>query len=136
MNHHKLAMLLALFSLTCCESSRTLYTSSDTKANSWKINAYTMSHCGCTQLFAEKYRNGKNEFQVMYTDDFARKNIYRYNDKGMISDTTVFVASTGAFQIPFDSLDHEIFRRMKGIIEGNGELAYKMKWTEYKGYTE
>ena len=70
----------------------------------------------------------------MYTDDFVRKNVYSYNDKGLATDTTVLVASTENYTIPFDSLDNEIFSRIKIIIEKKTDLVYEMKWTEYKGY--
>jgi hypothetical protein len=93
-----------------------------------------MSHCGCTELFVEKYRRGKNEFQIMYTDNIVRKNIYGYNDKGLISDTTFLVASSDRIDIPFDSLDNEIFKKIKAIIDRKDGLVYEMKWTEYKGY--
>lgn len=93
-----------------------------------------MSHCGCTQLFVEKYKGGKNEFQIMYTDFNARKYVYGYNDKGLISDTTFLIANTDMVEIPFDSLDREIFTKIKTIIERKDGLVYEMKWTEYKGY--
>jgi len=134
MTNKKLLTLILLLALAGCDSTRTLYKSSDAKKDFWTVNAYTMSHCGCTQLFAEKYRNGKNEFQIMYTDDFARKDIYSYSDKGLIADTTILVAGTDKFDIPFDSLDNEIFKRMKTIVDNKDGLVYEMKWTEYKGY--
>ena len=127
-------ILLILFVLISCDSTRTLYTSSPDKKDSWTVNAYTMSHCGCTELFVEKYRRGKNEFQIMYTDNIVRKNIYGYNDKGLISDTTFLVASSDRIDIPFDSLDNEIFKKIKAIIDRKDGLVYEMKWTEYKGY--
>ena len=95
-----------------------------------------MSHCGCTQLFAEKYRNGKNEFQIKYTDDFAKKSIYNLSDKGAITDTVVLIARASNFEIPFDSLDNEIFKRMKTIVYKKEGLVYEMNWTEYKGYVK
>ncbi|HEU5292331.1 MAG TPA: hypothetical protein VFU05_16905 [Cyclobacteriaceae bacterium] len=70
----------------------------------------------------------------MYTDNIARKDIYNYNDKGVISDTTFLIASTDRVEIPFDSLDNEIFRRMKAIVDTKDQLVYEMAWTEYKGY--
>lgn len=134
MKNKGLSTLSILLVLISCNSTRTLYTSADGKNDYWTVNAYTMSHCGCTELFVEKYNRGKNEFQIMYTDNIARKNIYGYNDKGLISDTTFLVASTDRVDIAFDSLDHEIFNKIKTIIEKKHELVYEMKWTEYKGY--
>lgn len=93
-----------------------------------------MSHCGCTQLFIEKYKNGKNEFEIMYTDEFARKNVYEFNEKGVITDTVTLIAKTDNFDIPFDSLDNEMFKRIKAIVDKKEVLVYEMKWTEYKGF--
>lgn len=134
MIYRGLLTFLILGVLISCDSTRTLYTSSDNKKDSWTVNAYTLTHCGCTQLFVEKYKNGRNQFQVMYTDNIARKDIYNYNDKGVISDTTFLIASTDRVEIPFDSLDNEIFRRMKAIVDTKDQLVYEMAWTEYKGY--
>jgi hypothetical protein len=134
MKNKRLSTLSILFVLIGCNSTRTLYTSADEKKDSWTVNAYTMSHCGCAELFVEKYSRGKNEFQIMYTDNLARKNIYGYNDKGLISDTTFLVASTDRVDMPFDSLDNEIFKKIKTIIDKKDGLVYEMKWTEYKGY--
>jgi len=125
---------LILFTLISCDSTRTLYSSADNKKDSWRVNAYTMSHCGCTELYVEKYKNGKNDFQIMYTDNIARKNLYSYNDKGVISDTTVLIASTDKAEIPFDSLDNEIFKKLKTIADRREGFVYDIKWTEYKGY--
>lgn len=93
-----------------------------------------MSHCGCTQLFVENYKNGKNDFQIMYTDNFAQKNVYNYNEKGSISDTLVLIAKWDHFQTAFDSVDNEIFKRIKAIVDNKEGLVYPMKWTEYSGY--
>ncbi len=120
--------------MASCDSTRILYRSTDSKNNYWTVNAYTMSHCGCTQLFIEKYRNGKNEFEIMYTDDFARKNIYDFNEKGVIVDTVTLIAKTDNFDIPFDSLDNEMFKKIKSIVDKKEGLVYEMKWTEYKGF--
>ena len=128
--------LSILFTLISCDSTRTLYSSADNKNNSWMVNAYTMSHCGCTELYVEKYTNGKNDFQIMYTDNIARKNIYSYNDKGVISDTTALIAGTDKVEIPFDSLDNEIFKKLKTIVDKKDGLVYDIKWTEYKGYNK
>ena len=98
------------------------------------MNAFTMSHCGCTQLFVENYKNGRHDFQIMYTDNIARKYIYEYNEKGKIADTLVLMAKTDNFKIPFDSLDNEVYRQLKSIIDNKEALVYEVKWTDYKGY--
>jgi hypothetical protein len=135
MKYNQLATISILFILMGCNSTKILFTSTDEdKKNYWTVNAFIMSHCGCTQLVVEKYRKGKNEFQIMYTDDMASKNIYGYSEKGLISDTTILIASVDRVDIPFDSLDREIFQKIKTIIDTKDRLVYAMKWTEYKGY--
>ncbi|MBI3220882.1 MAG: hypothetical protein HYZ44_15310 [Bacteroidetes bacterium] len=119
-----------------CNSTHTLYRSPGSKESSWIINAFTLNHCGCTQLFAEKYKNRNREFQIMYTDDFAHKTIYNHDDKGVITDTIVLVAKKEGFAVPFDSLDNEIFGKIKTIITNREGLIYDIKWTEYKGYVQ
>lgn len=127
-------LILASLVLAGCNSARVLYRSSDSGKDFWKVNAFTLSHCGCTQLFVDNYKSGRHDFEIMYTDNVARKYIYEYNESGMVSDTTVLVAKTGDFTMPFDSLDLEIYRRLRTIVNKNEGLVYKMKWTDYIGY--
>jgi hypothetical protein len=70
----------------------------------------------------------------MYADDFARKSIYDFNDKGVIVDTVTLIAKTDNFDIPFDSLEIEIFKRIQTIVDKKQGLVYEMKWTGYKGF--
>jgi hypothetical protein len=130
----KRMVVVSLITLFSCDSTRTIFKSSDVKENSWSVNAYTLSHCGCTQLFVEKYKGGKKEFEIMYTDSFARKNIYTADKKGTIVDTVALIATAEDFDVPFDSLDTEIFKRIKTIIERREGLVYEMKWVAYKGF--
>jgi hypothetical protein len=85
-------------------------------------------------LFVEKYKNGKKEFEIMYTDSFARKDIYTADKKGTIVDTVALIATAEDFNVPFDSLDTEIFKRIKTIIERREGLVYEMKRVAYKGF--
>lgn len=120
--------------LVGCDSTRTLYKSADSKKDFWIVNAYTMSHCGCTQLFVENYKNGRHNFRLLYTDNIARKHIYQYNEKGQIADTVTLLARSDNFKIPFDSLDNQMYQKLKTIINNKEGLVYEMKWTDYKGY--
>ncbi|MBS1507046.1 MAG: hypothetical protein JSS79_10410 [Bacteroidetes bacterium] len=95
-----------------------------------------MSHCGCTELFAEIYSGGLHTAQIWYATDFARKNIFKHNDKGIIIDTLVFVATQTEPEIEFNQLDKEILKVIKDKIESNNGIAYEMKWTDYKGFTK
>jgi hypothetical protein len=137
----KIKSTIAIFTVTtlvlaACDSTRLLYKSADSKKDYWIVNAFTMSHCGCTQLFVENYKNGRHDFRIMYTDNVARKSIYEYNEKGKITDTLVFVAKANNFKIPFDSLDNEVYRQLRTIVENKEALVYEMKWTDYKGYVK
>jgi len=84
-------------------------------------------------LFVEYYQNKKHAFQIIYTDDSAEKIIFKYEGSQII-DTTKLVASVDNSKIPFDSLDVEIFRKLKEVITNNDGIIYKMKWTDYNGY--
>jgi hypothetical protein len=131
----KALIVLSLLSLlTSCNSTRLIHSSSKSKSDYWKLNAFTMSHCGCTELFAEIYSSGKHTSQIWYTNTFAHKNIFRLNDKGEIADTLVLIATQHEPEIVFDSLDNEILRTIRTKIEQNDGIVYEMKWTEYKGF--
>jgi hypothetical protein len=113
-----------------------LYKSADSKKDFWAVHAFTLSHCGCTQLFVENYKNGRHDFQIMYTDNIARKYIYEYDEKGKIIDTVSLVAKTDNFDVPFDSLDNEVYQKLKTIVDNKETLVYEMKWTDYLGYVK
>ena len=128
-------IFLTLFiTLTGCDSTRKLFRSDDDKRSFWTIDAYTMSHCGCTQLFADKYEDGKKEFEIMYTDNVAWKYIYKYNEKGLPVDTVQLLGTTGSPDVAFDALDVQIFDKIKKIIDEKTGLVYEMKWTNYNGF--
>jgi hypothetical protein len=130
----KVKIICICILLTGCDSTKTLYKSTNSKKDFWEVNAFTMSHCGCTQLFVENYRNGRHDFQIMYTDNVARKYVFEYNEKGEIIDTLVLVAKAANFEIPFDSLDKKIYQRLHTIVDNKDALVYHMKWTDYGGY--
>ena len=134
MSLKSLVVLFVISLLASCDSTRQIHFSSKSKTDYWKLNAFTMSHCGCTELFAEIYSNGKHTSQIWYTNTFARKNIFRLNDKGEIADTLVLIATLDDPEIAFDSLDNEILRTIRTKIEQNDGIVYKMNWKEYKGF--
>jgi hypothetical protein len=129
-----LIVFLLISSIASCDSIRLIHSSSKSKSDYWKLNAFTMSHCGCTELFAEIYSSGKHTSQIWYTNTFAQKNIFRLNDKGEIADTLVLIATQEEPEIAFDSLDNEILRTIQMKIEQNDGIVYKMHWEEYKGF--
>lgn len=131
------------FSLVCtillivsCNTSKSIYRSSSSKKDYLEITAFTLSHCGCTDLYVDSYRNGKKEFQLFYTNNLARKSIYTYQAGQKLPDTLRLLATTSNdFSIAFDSIDIEVFRRIDSIaIKKPSGVVYAVKKTNYKGY--
>lgn len=118
-----------------CNTTRTLFTSSKSKQDYWTVKAYTMSHCGCTELYVENFEKGRHVSQIQYRSEGAVKRIFTYNDQGQAADTVVLVARQDGTTVAFDSLDNEMFRNLKKIVESGEGIVYDLKWTEYKGYT-
>jgi len=129
-----IASFISLITVSC-DSTRTLFTSSKSKKDYWTVKAYTMNHCGCTHLYVENVAHGRRVSQVEYQNEGAVKRIFTYNDQGRIAETLVLIARQDDITVPFDSLDKEIFRRLKRIVESGDGIVYELKWTEYKGYT-
>lgn len=116
--------------------TRTVYKSSDSKQNYYIVNATTLSHCGCTDLQIDNYKNGKKEFNLFYNGNIARKTIYKLDSKTNQTDTLRLIAiSNNNYTIPFDSLDIEIFNRIDSIaIHKPKGIVYQIKRTVYKGF--
>jgi hypothetical protein len=139
MNRSIVLLALVLMGIlgVSCDTTRHLYRSSASKKDYWTLRAFTLSHCGCTQLFADSYKNGNREFGIFYADNVARKWVYSFDKNNRIADTVVLIAKTGTdFQVPFDSLDTEIFNRIDAIITSNEGLVYPVKRTVYSGYSK
>ena len=99
------------------------------------MNAYTQSHCGCTHLYVENFEKGRHVSQIEYQNEGAVKRIFIHDNQGQIAETLVLLARQHGITVPFDSLDKEIFQRLKRIIERGDGIVYELKWIEYKGYT-
>lgn len=114
-----------------------IYRSSSSKKNYYIIKATTISHCGCTDLNINYYKNGKPNFNLFYSGNIARKSIYEFDAKLKVKDTIRLIATSGNdFTIPFDSLDIEIFSRIDSIaLQKPKGVIYQIKRPEYKGYT-
>jgi hypothetical protein len=114
----------------------TIYKSSDSKKDYYIVNATTLSHCGCTDLHIDNYKNGKKEFNLFYNGNIARKTIYKFDSKINQRDILRLVAtSNNDYTTPFDSLDIAIFNRIDSIaIQKPKGIVYQIKRTEYKGF--
>ena len=114
----------------------TVYKSSDSKKNYYIVKATTLSHCGCTELYIDNFKNGHKDFTLFYNDKVARKTIYKFDSKRNITDTISLIAiSSNNYTIDFDSLDIAIFKRIDTIATYKPKgIIYKVKQTDYKGF--
>jgi len=99
------------------------------------INAVTLTHCGCTQLYADNYKNGKLISQVFYNDNLARKTIFDYTKNTKTPTIYSLLATTNEnISTPFDSIDLKIFAAIDSAINKNQGFVYPVRWTKYRGY--
>lgn len=98
-----MALGLAVFAITSSDTTRNIYKSSSSKSDYFTINAVTLTHCGCTEIYAESFKNGKREFQIFYNDNLARKTIFTYslNNKTPVT-TSLLATPNNNFTTPFD----------------------------------
>ena len=125
-----------IFFAISCDTTRNVYASSPSKTNHLTIKAVTLSHCGCTHLYADNVKNGRKDFQIFYNDNLARKSIYNYDNSKTPIDTFVLRATeANDFLIPFDSIDIEIFERINTFATQKPPgIVYSIKAKNYKGY--
>jgi hypothetical protein len=114
----------------------TVYRSSDSKKDYYIVKATTLSHCGCTELYINNFKNGSIEFNLYYTENLARKTIFRKNTETKEIDTIRLLATPYSnYTIPFNSLDTEMFNRIDSIaIQKPKGIIYQIKRNVYKGY--
>jgi hypothetical protein len=99
------------------------------------INAATLTHCGCTNLYAANYKNGQLSVQIFYNNNLARKTIFTYTQGNKLPQTYSLLATTSEnFTTPFDSLDLKIFNIIDSVIINKQGITYPIRWTKYKGY--
>jgi hypothetical protein len=132
---HLIIIGLTIFVIAGCDTTRNIYKSSSSQKDYFTINAVTLSHCGCTQIYAESFKNGKKEFQIFYNDNIARKTIFTYGSNSKTPETLSFLASTNDnFTTPFDQVDSRIFSIIDSVIVNKQGFVYPIKRTVYKGY--
>ncbi len=126
---------LILIAISGCNTTRNIYKSGTSKKDYVSISAVTLTHCGCTEIYAASFKSGKMDFQIFYNDHLARKTIYYYNSGSKTPSTTSQLAISGEnFTIPFDSLDIKIFSIIDSAIVHKRGMIYPMRRTIYKGY--
>jgi hypothetical protein len=126
---------LTLFSILGCDTTRNIYKSSTSKKDYVTINAVTLSHCGCTEIYAENFKNGKRMFQIFYNDNLARKTIFDYKASAKTpAMTSLLATSNDNFTTPFDDLDAKIFSLIDSAIVNKQGIIYPIRRTIYKGY--
>ena len=137
MNLVKIVFFLFLTpALTSCflireASSNIVYGNSKSKKNYLAINTFTNSRCGCTDIYAQKFDNGKLTYAFYYgCTSFAKpeKVVNIYDDKMKLTSTDRFelVESTD-YDTAFDSLDLFVLQKMDSF-----RLNQKVYLEEYK----
>jgi len=130
-----IVMGLTCFLFFGCDTTRNIYKSSTSKKDYLTINVVTLSHCGCTQIYADTYRSGKLVSQVFYDDNLARKTIFDYTNNSKTPNAYSLLATTNEnVTTAFDSLDLKIFAAIDSAISKKQGIVYPLRWTKYKGY--
>lgn len=132
---HCFISLLTLIAISGCDMTKNIYKISSSKKDYVTINAVTLSHCGCTEIYAESFKDGRKEFQIFYNDNLARKTFFIYNQNSKTPTLTSLLAtSNDNFTIPFDEADLKIFTIIDSAIANKHGIIYPIRRTIYKGY--
>ena len=132
---HFIFIGLTILLIVGCDTTKTIYKSSTSKKDYLTIKTVNLTHCGCTELYADNYKNGKLDFQVFYNDRIFRKTIFDNTKNSKTPQTRSLLATTGEnYTTPFDSLDLKIFNAInlsKYRLQG---FVYPLRLTQFKGY--
>ncbi|MGG9971917.1 hypothetical protein ACQ33O_09010 [Ferruginibacter sp. SUN002] len=115
----------------------TVYKSSDSKKDYFKIDATTLSHCGCTQLTITNYKNGERDFIIRYgMGTYAGKIIYKNNSVTKESDTVWLKFTTlENYTIKFNSIDSLILKVIDSFAVSKPKgVVYPINKPMFKGY--
>lgn len=136
MSYRKIFIFFALIpTLVSCDTTRTIFKSQHSEDSYYTIKALTLSHCGCTFLYVNHYKNGEQDFQILYNDKIARKTLLPIKNKIYQSKNT-FATEDSNYTIPFDALDKEIFMKIDSLILNKTGMVYELPRKKYKGYIE
>ena len=132
---HFIFIGLTILLIVGCDTTKTIYKSSTSKKDYLTIKAVNLTHCGCTELYAVHYKNGKLVFQIFYNDKVVRKTIFDNTNNSKNPQTRSLLATTSeSFTTPFDSLDLKIFRAIDSTKYRLQGFVYPLRLTQYKGY--
>ena len=132
---HFIFIGLTILLIAGCDTTKTIYKSSTSKKDYLTIKAVNLTHCGCTELYADHYKNDKLVFQIFYNDKVVRKTIFDHTNNSKNPQTRSLLATTSeSFTTPFDSLDLKIFRAIDSTKYRLQGFVYPLRLTQYKGY--
>ena len=132
---HFIFIGLTILLIAGCDTTKTIYKSSTSKKDYLTIKAVSLTHCGCTELYADHYKNDKLVFQIFYNDKVVRKTIFDNTNNSKNPQTRSLLATTSeSFTTPFDSLDLKIFRAIDSTKYRLQGFVYPLRLTQYKGY--
>lgn len=135
LDFHFAFYLLTIFIIVGCDKTKTIYKSSFSKKDYLTIKAVNLTHCGCTELYADYFKNSKLSFQVFYNDKVFRKTSFDYSNNSKSPQTTSLLATTSQhYTIPFDSLDLKILRAIDSSSYRLQGFVYPLRVTHFKGY--
>jgi hypothetical protein len=145
MNLVKTLLLFFLTStLTGCflikeASTDVVYRNSKSRKDYLTINTFTHSHCGCTDIYAQKFAKGKLTYALYYgCTPFTKpeKIINTYDDEMKLTRTDRFeLIDSTSYDIAFDSLDLFVLRKIDSVRENQNVLLeeYKLCKRKYQG---
>ncbi len=127
--------LLPTILLFCsCNSISTVYRSSKSKSDYFLIRVATLSHCGCTFIYADNYEGGRLKSEILYIDNLARKTVYDYTQKNDRIIKTAYRAVDSSPTIQFDGRDINAFKGIDSVISNKIGIVYEIKRTTYAGF--
>ncbi len=103
------------------------------------VKTFTHSHCGCTDIYAQKFDNGNLTYEFYYgcTPFFvSQKIVYKYDSNNNLIETNKFkLTDTKPYDINFDSLDLFVLQKIDSFrLKQNPTLQeYKLCKKDYKG---
>jgi hypothetical protein len=121
-------------------STNIVYKSTTSKRNYLAIKTFTHSHCGCTDIYAQRFDNGNLAYEFYYgcTPFFtSQKIVYKYgSDNNIIGIKKFKPVETDKYDIDFDSLDLVVLQKIDSfrVNQNAGLPEYKLCKKDYKGF--
>jgi hypothetical protein len=119
-----------------CNTTKTVYQNKVARNEKWVVQTFTLSHCGCTDLYVNYFDHKKLRFQIHYTDTIARKTIFDYSAGNKnVAFSSLLATQDSNNSKPFDETDRRIFAVLDSIIDNQIGIIYPLTKRNYKGYT-